>query len=244
MHVALFTPEERDRVARRLIDLLGEDEGVAAVELSGSGVTGYADRWSDVDVIVRAAADVDHRKLADSWSARMPELFPVVHDFRVSFGEEHVRGFLLESFLEVDIGFQPFTGREDAESWVEWNPSPPSEAGFAWHDVLHASVAIRRGRPWRTSYYLGLLRWRTIQLAAVRHGVDTGEFKGVDDLPAELLSDLEGALPRSVATPELERALRVITPLFFRQLRAFGDEDAELADRLEPRLLAFLDETG
>jgi predicted nucleotidyltransferase len=242
--VALYTPEERDEVASRLLGHLREDERIASAELSGSGTAGYADRWSDVDVVVRSADGVDHSKLADDWSPRIYELLPVVHDFRVSFGEEHVRGFLLESFLEVDIGFQPRAGREDADGWVEWGPSPPAEAGFAWHDVLHASVAIRRGRPWRASYYIGLLRWRTIQLAAMHDGVDTGEFKGVDDLPSELLSALERALPESLAAGELERVLRVVTPLFFGQLRAFGDEDAELADRLEPRLLAFLDEPG
>lgn len=240
----MYTPEERDEVAKRLIDLLGADERIATVELGGSGATGYTDRWSDVDVVVRAVEGVDHRKLADEWSARMYDSFPVVHDFRVSFGEEHVRGFLLESFLEVDVGFQPPGGRDDAEGWVDWGPSPHAEAGFAWHDVLHAAVATRRGRPWRAGYYLGLLRWRTIQLAAVRHDVDTSEFKGVDDLPPELLGALEHALPKALTRAELARALRAVIPLFFAQLRAFGNEEADLADRLEPRLLSFVDETA
>lgn len=237
-----FTPEERDEIARLLLAALREDERIAGAELSGSGATGYADRWSDVDIVVRAAEGADHRKLADSWAARMYELFPVVYDFRVTFDVEHVRGFLLENFLEVDLGFQPAAGRTDADTW--WGPTPQAEAGFAWHDVLHAAIALQRGRHWRASYYLGLLRWRTIQLAAVRHGVDTSEFKGVDDLPDEFLAELEPAVPHALTTDELTRALRAVIPLFFTQLRTFGTEERELASKLEQRLIAFVDETA
>jgi predicted nucleotidyltransferase len=238
--VALYTPEERDDTAERLLELLRADERVAHAELSGSGATGYTDRWSDLDIVVRAAEGVDHRKLADSWAARLYEHFPVVHDFRVTFDVEHVRGFLLENYLEIDLGFQPTAGRSDPDTW--WGPAPHAEAGFAWHDVLHAAIANRRGRRWRASYYVGLLRWRTIQLAAVRHGVDTSEFKGVDDFPADFLAQLERTVPKELTEDELTRALRAVIPLFFAQLLAVDSDEAELADRLEPRLLAFVEE--
>jgi predicted nucleotidyltransferase len=243
MHVALYTPEERDEVAARLLELIRADERVERVELSGSGAHGYADRWSDVDIVVVAAEGVDHRKLADSWTARMYEVFPVVYDFRVSFGEEHVRGVLLENFLEVDLGFQPWAP-DSEEEWTEWGVSPDSEAGLAWHDVLHAAVAIRRGRAWRAHYYIGLLRWRTLSLA----GAEMSEHKGVDDVRPQLLEALQDALPRSLDPAELMRATRAVVPLFFAELRSYDTDEAthyaELADRLEPRLLAFLDEAA
>jgi predicted nucleotidyltransferase len=239
--MALYTPDERDEIATRLVELLAADERIARAELAGSGASGYADRWSDVDVMVIARDGVDHRALADSWTARVYELFPVVHDFRVSFGVEHVRGFLLESFLEVDLGFQPPGGRDDVEE--TWAPDAQSEAGFAWHDVLHAVVAIRRGRPWRAHYYIGLMRWRTLTLA----GADMSEYKGADDVRPELLDELADSLPRSLEPEELLRATRAVTRLFFAELRRLDREGVdcrELADRLEPRLLEFVDERG
>jgi predicted nucleotidyltransferase len=241
--VALYTPEDRDEIAKRVLALLREDERIEQAELSGSGTTGYADRWSDVDIVAIAAEGVDHRKLADAWTARMYELLPVVHDFRVSFGEDHVRGLLLDNFLEVDLGFQ--ARREPREEgWTALGVEPDREAGFVWHDVLHAVVAIRRGRPWRAHYYLGLLRWRTLSLA----GADMSEYKGVDDLRPELLEAVTETLPRSLEAAELIRATRLVVPLFFAELRRYDVEDekhyAQLADRLEPRLLRFLDETG
>jgi hypothetical protein len=241
--VALYTPEDRDEIAKRVLALLREDERIEQAELSGSGTTGYADRWSDVDIVVIAAEGVDHRKLADAWTARMYELLPVVHDFRVSFGEDHVRGLLLDNFLEVDLGFQAWREPRE-EGWTASGVEPDREAGFAWHDALHAVVAIRRGRPWRAHYYVGLLRWRTLSLA----GADMSEYKGVDDLRPELLEALNETLPRSLEAAELIRATRLVVLLFFAELRRYDVEDeehyAQLADRLEPRLLRFLDETG
>jgi predicted nucleotidyltransferase len=241
--MALYTPDERDEIAQRLTGLLSADQRIVRAELGGSGASGYADRWSDVDVVVIAEDGVDHLELADDWAERMYELFPVVHDFRVSFGVEHVRGFLLENFLELDLGFQPPGGRQDDEGEAWWGTDPRTEAGFAWHDVLHAVVAIRRGRPWRAHYYIGLLRWRTLALA----GADMSEYKGADDVRPELLAELADALPRSLESDELVRATRAVTRLFFAELRRLDSDEVdsrELADRLETRLLAFVDEAG
>jgi predicted nucleotidyltransferase len=235
--VALFTPEERDAAAARLLELLRQDERVERAELSGSGVSGYTDRWSDVDLFVTVAEGVDQREVADSWIARVYEALPVVHHFAVAFGDHHVRGFLLENLLELDIGFQPA-----AEEEGEWpGPDAESEAGFAWHDSLHAAVALARRRPWRAQYYIGLLRWRTLTLATNRLGLEFSEYKEVDDLPTEVLAPLANALPRSLEADELTRATRAATQAFLAELRRVRPE---LADRLEPRLLAFLDEAG
>jgi len=235
--VPLYTPNERDQVAGQLIELLDADERVDRVELAGSGTTGYVDRWSDVDLLVTVVAGGDQVEVADSWIPRLYATLPIVHHFAVAFGAEHVRGYLLENLLEVDIGFQPSVSEN-----AEWpGPDAESEAGFAWHDVLHAGVAIARGRPWRAQYYIGLLRWRTLALATERLGHELGEYKGVDDLPADVLDALEDALPRSLDRDELARAARAATTAFVRELRMHRQK---LAERLEPRLLAFLDETA
>jgi predicted nucleotidyltransferase len=232
--MALYTPEERDRIARQLTELLTTDERIARAELSGSGVNGYADRWSDVDLTVTVGEGTDQQAVADDWIERVYDALPVVHHFAVSFGEEHVRGFLLENLLEIDIGFRPAAAAEG-----EWpGPDPASEAGFAWHDVLHAAVAVARGRPWRAQYYVGVVRWRTLALATDRLGLTFSEFKGVDDLPAELRAALADTLPRSLEPDELLRALRAAMDAFLDELR---QTQPQLADRLAAPLAEFVD---
>jgi predicted nucleotidyltransferase len=234
--VILFTPEDRDETAARVLALLREDERVERTELGGSLAAGSADRWSDVDVDVTLAEGVDPGVVADDWIARAYEVLPVVHHFAVAFGAVHVRGLLLESLLEVDVSFEPPVDQDD-----DWpRPDAGAEAGFGWHDVLHAGVAIARGRPWRAQYYIGLLRWRTLTLATERLGIDFCEYKGVDDLPVEVLGPLEAAFPRSLEAVDLSGAARAATGAFLGELRHVRPD---LAGRLEPRLLAFLDET-
>jgi hypothetical protein len=233
----VYTPGERDRIAARLLELLRGDERIARTEIAGSVASGDADRWSDVDVYATVAEGVDQEEVANDWLRRVRDAFPVVHHYAVAFGTHHVRGFLLENLLEVDIGFQPAVEHE-----IEWpGPDAEAEAGFGWHDVLHAGVAIARGRPWRAQYYLGLLRWRTLTLATQRLGLDFGEYKGVDDLPQDVLGPLEEALPRSLDADELGRAARAAALAFLVELRHVRPA---LADRLEPPLLAFLDEAA
>jgi predicted nucleotidyltransferase len=232
--VALFTPEERESAAAQLLQRLQQDDRIERAELSGSGAEGYTDRWSDVDLLVGVAEGSDQREVADSWIPRIYEALPVVHHFAVAFGDHHVRGFLLENFLEVDIGFRPSAA--EAGEWP--GPDAESEAGFAWHDSLHAAVALARGRRWRAHYYLGLLRWRTLTLATARLGLDFSEYKGVDDLPDEVLAPLEDSLPHSLEADELRRATRAATQAFLDELHCVRPE---LADRLEHRLHAFLD---
>lgn len=231
--MALYTPEERDDVARQLTELLATDERIARAALSGSGVDGYTDRWSDVDLVVVVGEGVDQQEVADAWIARVYDALPVVHHFAVSFGEEHVRGFLLENLLEVDIGFRPATAADG-----EWpGPDPASEAGFAWHDVIHAAVAVARGRPWQAQYYVGVVRWRTLALATDRLGLMFSEFKGVDDLPAELRAALANTLPRSLEPDELLRALGAAMEAFLDELR---QTQPQLADRLAAPLAEFV----
>jgi Nucleotidyltransferase domain len=233
--VALYTPDERDEIATRLRELLAGDERVAHVELGGSGARGYADRWSDVDLVVKVGEGFDQREVADAWIGRTYEAVPVIHHFAIAFGDEHVRGFLLENLLEVDLGFQPAAGRENGD-WP--GPDPDSEAGFGWHDAVHAGVAAARGRPWRAHYYIGVLRWRTLALATHRLGLELDEYKGVDDLPVEILDRLEDALPQSLDPAELSRAARAATQAFLGELTWTRPE---LADRLRQPLLEFLE---
>ena len=232
--MALYTPEERDRIARRLTELLTTDERISRAELSGSAVNGYTDGWSDVDLTVTVGEGADQQQVADDWIERVYDALPVVHHFAVSFGEEHVRGFLLENLLEIDIGFRP-----PAAAGRDWpGPDPASEAGFAWHDVLHAAVAVARGRPWRAQYYVGVVRWRTLALATDRLGLMFSEFKGVDDLPAELRAALAETLPRSLEPDELLRALRAAMHAFLDELR---QTQPQVADRLAAPLAEFVD---
>jgi hypothetical protein len=167
-----------------------------------------------------------------------------------------VRGFLLENLLEVDLAF------DQAGSFSIWSPARvmfdrtgsvadaanahaqgdpyasdlAGEAGFAWHDVLHACTAVRRGRPWQGLWYMERVRNRTLKLAQERRDFYADFFDCVDDLPVEELTPLEDTLIVSLAPGSLLGAIEVAARTFLAELR---HGEPALADRLEGPLLEF-----
>ena len=251
----LFTPEEREETAERVSRLLSGDSRVEGVVVVGS-LASQADRWSDIDLGVVVGDDEELLAVTADWVSYLYELLPVVHHFETAFGETLVRGFLLENLLELDLAFeqaQQFSiwgpaqvvfdrsGRvaEAANAPVQGDPHPAdrvSEAGGAWHDVLHACTAVRRGRPWQGLWYLERVRNRTLKLAQERRGLYADFFDFVDDLPVEELTPLEDTLVVSLDPESLLGAIEVATRAFLAELR---HDEPVFADRLESPLLEF-----
>jgi hypothetical protein len=254
--VTIFTPSDRDAALARALLLLDADRRVEAAVVTGSLGAGRADRWSDFDV-TGVVADVEScEEVAADWVALTYREWPVVHHYETSFGTSLVRGFFLSSGLVIDVGFTPSadfevwapvrvafdrtgTATKAAAAWQPWSPEPAwrSEAGFAWHDVVHACNAANRARHWQSVFYLQRIRNRTLSLASERHGHEADEFAYVDDLPtderAPLLASLVNELDRAV----LLAAIQVATEAFLDELRR---GDRELADRLATPLLAYV----
>jgi len=254
--MALFSPEEREETAKRISSLLGNDDRIDGVAIVGS-LASQSDRWSDIDLVVIVSDDEELPAVTDDWVGNLHELLPVVHHFEVAFGETLVRGFLLRNLLELDLAFVR------SKRFSIWGPARvvfdrsgrvtnaikvpagddhfasdrASEAGFAWHDVLHACTAVRRGRPRQGLWYMERVRNRTLKLAQERRGFYADFFDYVDDLPVEELAPLDGTLVGSLAPEALLGAIEVATRAFLAELR--HDEPA-LADRLEGPLLEFV----
>ena len=254
--MTLFTLEEREEIAERVSRLLGNDDRIEGVVIVGS-LAGQSDRWSDIDIEVIVADDEELPAVTADWVANLYELLPVVHHFETAFGDTLVRGFLLENLLEVDLAFDQArrlsiwsparvvldrTGRvaDAANTHVHYDLSSSDlagEAGFAWHDVLHACTAVRRGRLWQGLWYMERVRNRTLKLAQERRGFYADFFDYVDDLPVEELTPLEDTLIVSLAPGSLLGAVEVASRTFLAELR---HGEPALADRLEGPLLEFV----
>jgi predicted nucleotidyltransferase len=252
----LFTPEEREETAERVSRALGDDSRVEGVVVVGS-LAHQADRWSDIDLEVVVADGEELAAITADWVGYLYELLPVVHHFETTFGGTLVRGFLLENLLELDLAFVRAgrfsiwgparvafdrSGRvaEAANALAQGESESANragEAGFAWHDVLHACTAVRRGRPWQGLWYLERVRNRTLKLAQERRGYYAEFFDYVDDLPLEELRALEDTLVVSLDPASLLGAIEVATRAFLAEL---GHGEPALTERLEGPLLEFV----
>jgi predicted nucleotidyltransferase len=252
----LFTPEEREETAEQVSRVLSDDSRVEGVVVVGS-LAHQADRWSDIDLEVVVADGEDLATVTADWVGYLYELLPVVHHFERAFGGTLVRGFLLENLLELDLAFERAgrfsiwgparvvfdrSGRvaDAANALAQGEPESADragEAGFAWHDVLHACTAVRRGRSWQGVWYLERVRNRTLKLAQERRGYYAEFFDYVDDLPLEELRALEDTLVFSLDPASLLGAIEVATRAFLAEL---GHDEPALAERLEGPLLEFV----
>jgi predicted nucleotidyltransferase len=255
--MAIFTPDERDATLTRLLSMLESDDRIEAAVVDGSIGAGRADRWSDVDVAAVVSDAGACESVAEDWIRRMYRELPVAHHYRTAFGTTIVPGFLLMNGLEIDLSFTPSA---EFEVWApvrvafdrsgvaaravasptSWSPTPDwsGEAGFAWHDVLHACAAANRKKPWQAVYYLQRVRNRTLSLASERHGWDADEFTRVDKLPSPERDPLRASLVADLDRATLLRAIGAATRAFLAELRR-GDRD--LAERLETPLIAFIE---
>jgi predicted nucleotidyltransferase len=252
----MFTPSERDAALARALELLEADSRIEAAVVTGSIGAGREDRWSDFDVDGVVADGELCEGVAADWVALTYREWPVVHHYETSFGTTLVRGFFLVSGLVVDLAFTPSAEFEvwapvrvafdrtgaatrAAAAWKPWSPEPAwrSEAGFAWHDVVHACNAANRARPWQSLFYLQRIRNRTLSLASERHGHDADEFARVDDLPVRERDPLLASLIDELGREVLFAAIEVATKAFLDEL---DRGDRELAERLSSPLLAFV----
>lgn len=255
--IRIYTAEERGGLVTTVADLLRGDTRVEGVILVGSLANG-GDRWSDIDLLVAVADGDNVGEVADGWRARLYEALPVVHHLEVSLDDgQRLLCLLLDTMLEIDLEFtptarlsvyEPFRLIYDRSGAVEaalrspptWQPTQVDWTGAAgdfWHDVLHACIAVRRGRRWQALFYLERVRTATLRLASQRRGFYAGELNYVDDLPNELLRALRPTLVASLEPTALLAGIAAAARGFLVELR---EVEPTLADDLERTLLAFV----
>jgi predicted nucleotidyltransferase len=241
----MFTPEDRERVRARLLELAGEDDRVTGAAITGSAAEGGEDRWSDVDVYLGLAEDADMSVVMADWTARLSDELGAVHHWDLPSGRAIYRVFLLPNRLQVDVAFTPESNfgasgpafrvvfGEPVEKALAQPPSTDDLTGPGWLFVLHARVAIERGRTWQAAHWIDCVRDQTLALASVRLGERADHARGAHLLPREVTAPLEETLVRSLDAGELRRALRAATEAFLAEVR---ESDSGLATRLEPVL--------
>jgi len=239
--VKLFTPDDREHVRARLLELAREDDRITGAALTGSAAEGTEDRWSDVDVFLGVADGVDHEHVLAEWSELIYEELGVLHHWDVRSGAAVYRVFLLPNCLQVDVAFVPaadFGARGPKFRTVFGSPvkrehvPPPAFddlAGLGWLSILHSRASIERGRAWQAEYWVSSVRDQTLALACLRLGVPAFYAKRIHRLPTEVTLPLGETLVHSLEPEELRRALRAAARCFLDELRL---HDPGLADRL------------
>jgi hypothetical protein len=241
----VFSPSDRERLRRLLLDRAAADDRLTAAAVTGSSAEGREDRWSDIDLFFGVRGPVE-AALA-GWTAFLHGELRALHHFELRSGPATYRAFLLPDGLQVDLGFTPaasFGPRGAGAFDVVFGDAGPRQPltpdvgfliGMGWHHVLHVRSALERGRPWRAEHWLAALRDVVLTLASIRHGLPHSYARGADDLPDDVTAPLRRTLVADLEPATLAAALAAGTGALIGELRC---ADAALADRLAPLLEA------
>lgn len=236
----MFSVEERESTRAQLIERARGDDDVVAAAFTGSSASGDLDQWSDIDMVLGVRGEPG--ELAQTWTTWLLHQFNALHHWDLPSGSRSViRVFLLPGCLEIDVTFSCY--QEFGPGGPQWQTifgnsrevepfagtDRNTEVGLGWHHLLHAYVAVQRGRWWQAEYWISQLRSHVITLACLRLGYPAAHARGAHLLPDEVTTPLRATLVRSLDEPELRRALAA----------AGGAYDAEL-HYIEPALAARL----
>ena len=266
-----FTSAKRQHTLDTLLNALQTDDRIVGVVVVGSAAIGFDDEYSDIDLSVVIAPAVDVRVVFDEWHTRIYQMLPMVAHFETQYGPDNfLHGFLLENFLELDIGFLPlgtlYAKRERWQmafdrtggdiprimqtTWVERDIPDPStiyqrNLASIWHYITHVSICLQREHCWRALHYLEHLRNRTVALAALRYDVNASHFREADQLPADFLAALQTTLVTQPDAVVIARGLRAAVTLYFEQARALDERfGVDVAASLERAMDAFIASVG
>lgn len=241
----VFTTVERDRVRDELVAAAKADPRITAAGFAGSSAHGKEDRWSDIDLALRLAPDVDYDDFVALWTESLYREYDAVTHLDVWAGNTLFRVFLLPGTLQVDIAFwhdEDFgaTGPRfevlfGEANDVEKTKSPVAKdlIGWAWLYALHARSSIARRRVRQAEYMISGMRDEVFNLACLRHDVPATQGRGIDDLPAEMADPIMEALVRSLDPSELSRAFTAACEALLAEAKHV---DPEYTKRLAPSI--------
>jgi hypothetical protein len=244
--LALFTPEERDRLRSGLLERAGSDRRISGAAITGSMAAGREDRWSDIDLAFGVGDAGELADVLSDWTAHMYSQHHALDHFDVRSGAWVYRVFFLTSTLQVDLAFVPaaefralaptfrlMSGKANDPQHVP--PPPPRDIiGLGWLYALHARSCIARGNLWQAEYMVSGIRDNALALACIRHGLPAVHGRGIDLLPGGVAAQFEGSLVRQLDGAELSRAFRVAIDGLLGEIRSV---DEELAGRLRGALM-------
>jgi hypothetical protein len=232
----VFSIPEREALRDRLIAAARSDGRITAAAVVGSGAVDGEDAWSDSDLALRLADDLQPDEVAADWTARIYESAGAVDHLDVWSDSTLYRVFLLGSSLQVDLSFWPAetfgaTGPSFRLLFGEAHrprparsPAPGPLIGLGWLYAVHARSSIARGRALQALHMINRVRDQVIMLACMRHDLPAHEGRGVDDLPAALRRSVEETLVRELDEPELHRAFAGAVGALLEEAKHFDPE--------------------
>jgi hypothetical protein len=249
---------------------LQERTEVIGIVLTGSGVDGFKDRYSDIDMMVI----LDKGGIFALSYEKIKQWLLMTFDSQFYFevmrkSDDMLLCAMLGEFTEIDlqvVSQEALVIRTDHtkvlfdrhgtlatimdEAFSETQTVAPRRVYLElveriWQPVLRCLSALSRGEVWRALHNLEEVRDKAVQIAGINHKLSTRAYSEVDQLPEMFLVALRRSLPANTSATAIHRALRHTLALFFMEAqtveRLFR---LDVARKMEAVLMPYVDAHG
>jgi hypothetical protein len=239
--VAIFTPDDRERLRGDLVAAAQHDANLCGAAHTGSAASSQLDNWSDIDLALCLKPTALYEQVIAEWTTRLYQCHDAVAHVDVMRGPTLFRVFLLKNTLQVDIAFwraEDFGAigpnfrlifGEAKPHQPEAQSNPQALIGMAWLYALHVRSSLARERMLQVDYMLSGMRNHVFELTCLRCGVIAKQGRGLDDLPVVEQDAMAQCLPRSLDPAELKRAFQTTMEMLVREIQHV---DRELEHKL------------
>ncbi len=187
--VKIFSIEDRKSTLDYILSTAKDCPKIVSLVQVGSGAEGFHDEKSDLDFVIAYDNNESMTEVMDYMHNKISEKYNLI--FFTQSEEKHLQVYVLDNFLEIDIGFGCYE---------------------------HAAVAIKRNNYFRTVGELEFVRKIYIDLLGDRYKLESAVNREIDNLPDYEKEAIKSTYITDDSRETLWACLVNLTDLIYKEL--------------------------
>ena len=240
----IFSVQDRQNAFEFVLSAARENDRIIALVQVGSGAAGYRDDRSDLDFVIALDSDESMPEVMEYMHQKISGMFEVL--FFTQSEPRHLQNYVLSNLLEIDIGYGGYenaaawkpafkvlydrsgTVEEKmirSREWMDdhiYGDKQKKDIALArdsvWIRLMHAAVAIHRGKLFRAIGELEYVRKLYIDLLGDRYRLESGLNREIDRLPEKEKEAIKSTFVTGENPADLWTSLLNLTKLVYLEL--------------------------
>jgi len=242
--VKIFSIEDRKSTLDYILSTAKDCPKIVSLVQVGSGAEGFHDEKSDLDFVIAYDNNESMTEVMDYMHNKISENYNLI--FYTQSEEKHLQVYVLDNFLEIDIGFgcyehaaalkpafkvlfdnsgtvedkmiQSRTTMDERIYGSKQKKDLETARNYAWTHLMHAAVAIKRNYYFRTVGELEFVRKIYIDLLGDRYKLESAVNREIDNLPDYEKEAIKSTYITDDSRETLWACLVNLTDLIYKEL--------------------------
>ena len=244
----VFSVQDRQTAFEYILSAARQCEKIISLIQVGSGANGYHDERSDLDFVIALDSDESMPEVMEYMRRKISAKYQLA--FFTQDESRHLQNYILSDLLEIDIGYGGYehaaawkpafkvlfdhsgTVEEkmvQSRAWMDdriygdkQKKDMEQARNVVWFFLMHAAVAIHRGKCFRAVGEMEAARAMYIDLLGDRYRLESGRNREIDNLPEAEKAAIRTTYADRESPAELWTALLNLTALIYKELEGIS----------------------